>query len=297
MNPEPKLRRRWLCRDKVFDLGGGRPLVMGVLNVTPDSFSDGGRFPDAAAAIDCGLAMLDDGADIIDVGGRSTRPGSLDIPVAEELARVVPVVEGLVRRTGGRVAVSVDTMQPGVALKALEAGADIINDVSGFSSRDMIEAVAKDDAGAIVMHMRGMPVDMQENPVYSDVVTEVHGFLVERALRLVESGVNACRIAIDPGIGFGKRLEHNLALIAGTGHFAGAGYPVVMGLSRKSFLGALTGRNTGERLAGSLAGLVYCALKGADVLRVHDVRESVDALKVTEALARIERDLDVSSMV
>jgi len=272
----------WRCRDRSFELVG-HPLVMGILNVTSDSFSDGGRFSDAGAAIAHGLRMIEDGADIIDVGGESTRPGAREVEEQDELQKVIPVIQALARRTDA--VVSVDTMKGEVARQAIMAGARIINDVSAMShDPDMPDVAAEFRAGVILMHMQGTPRTMQRNPEYVDVVSEVRDCLHERVQTLAGRGLELKTMAIDPGIGFGKTVEHNVTLLTELDVFGALGLPVVVGLSRKSFLGKLTGRTVDERLAGSLAGLVFCVLKGANVLRVHDVRESRDAVNVLSSL-------------
>jgi dihydropteroate synthase len=278
----------WRCRERVIRFGS-RPLIMGILNVTPDSFSDGGRFVTPEAAIEHGLAMARDGADIIDVGGESTRPGAAPTPPEEELARVVPVIEGLCRAWRGTEAplIAVDTRKAVVADRALAAGAAIVNDVSALTADDgMADVVRRYQAGVVLMHMRGEPATMQQEPCYEDVVREVAAYLDRRVADLCARGIDRETLALDPGIGFGKTLEHNLQVLARLDAFVRLGRPVVVGLSRKSFLGKLTGRETGERLAGSLAGLVFAVMRGARIVRVHDVRESVDAARVVAALDR-----------
>lgn len=278
----------WRCRERVIRFGS-RPLIMGILNVTPDSFSDGGRFVTPEAAIAHGLAMAQDGADIIDVGGESTRPGAAPTSPDEELARVVPVIEGLCRAWRGTEAplIAVDTRKAVVADRALAAGAAIVNDVSALTADDgMADVVRRYQAGVVLMHMRGEPATMQREPCYEDVVREVAAYLDQRVADLCARGIDRKTLALDPGIGFGKTLEHNLQVLARLDAFVRLGRPVVVGLSRKSFLGKLTGRETGERLAGSLAGLVFAVMRGARIVRVHDVRESVDAARVVAALDR-----------
>jgi dihydropteroate synthase len=270
-----------------FQLDLGRPAVMGVLNVTPDSFSDGGRFLDADAAVADGERMAADGAAFIDVGGESTRPGSAPVDEAEELRRVMPVIERLARRL--EVPVSIDTRKPGVMRAALAAGAALVNDVGALQAPDALDAVAASGAAVCLMHMRGEPGTMQDAPVYEDVVGEVRQFLRRRVAACEASGIARARIVIDPGFGFGKTLEHNLALLAGLQELAADGLPVLVGLSRKRMIGALTGRPGGERLAGSLAAAVVAVQNGALIVRAHDVRETVDALSIVAAL-RTMRD-------
>jgi dihydropteroate synthase len=269
------VRRVWQCGGVALDLG--RPRVMGILNVTPDSFSDGGPYADPARAIAHGQALHADGADIVDVGGESTRPGAVEVPVDVEIARVVPVVAAL---AGAARLVSVDTSKPQVMTAAIDAGAAIVNDVRALREPGAIEAVARTGAGVCLMHMQGEPRTMQHAPAYADVVAEVEAFLLGRAQRCIAGGIARERIAIDPGLGFGKTLAHNLALLNALPRLAAHGYPVVVGYSRKSSLGTLAGRPVGERLAASLGAALAAVERGASVVRVHDVRETVDALKV-----------------
>jgi len=260
-----------------FSSPTGRPLVMGVVNVTDDSFSDGGRFRDAARAIEHGLRLRDDGADFVDVGGESTRPGASPVAAADEIERVIPVIEALAREG---VAVSVDTMKPEVMRAAAAAGCAVVNDVNGFRDPEAIAAVAGEKVGLVVMHMQGTPRTMQKDPQYADVVGEVKSFLTSRVSALASAGVARERIAIDPGFGFGKTVEHNRALFRALPTLAALGYPVMVGLSRKKMIGDFTGRAVGERTAGSVAAALLAAQNGAGLLRVHDVRETLDALAV-----------------
>jgi dihydropteroate synthase len=258
-----------------------RPLVMGILNVTPDSFSDGGRFVARDSAQRRAEAMIAEGVDIIDIGGESTRPGAASPSMDEELQRVMPVLSAL--RDCGKP-LSVDTLKPGVMREALGAGADMINDVNGFRTPDALEAVRDSDCGLCVMHMQHQPQTMQENPGYTDVVAEVLAFLRQRCAALTGAGVDAGRICIDPGFGFGKTVEHNLSLLKNIGRIRDElALPVLAGLSRKSMLGALTGRGVEERLAASLAAALVAVERGARIVRVHDVAQTVDALKVWQA--------------
>jgi dihydropteroate synthase len=252
-----------------------RPLVMGIVNVTPNSFSDGGRFLDASRAVEHALAMLADGADIVDLGGESTRPGAEPVPAGAELERVMPVLAALVREGA---CVSVDTLKPEVMRAAIAAGAAIVNDVNAFRAPGAVEAVAASRAGVCVMHMQGTPATMQVAPHYDDVVAEVSAFLLERAAALEAAGVARERIVIDPGFGFGKDLEHNRTLFRAIPRLAALGYPLLVGVSRKRMIGDITGRAVGERVSGSVAAALLAAQNGASVLRVHDVRETVDAL-------------------
>lgn len=261
---------------------GPQTLVMGILNATPDSFSDGGQFYAAEHARARGLQMVEEGADIIDVGGESTRPGSAAVSVAEEIARTASLIGALREKTD--VLISIDTMKAEVARAALSAGADIVNDVSALADPQMAKVVAESGAGLVLMHMQGVPETMQREPRYVDVVGTVQTFLEERVAQALAGGVAAAQIALDPGIGFGKTDEHNLALLRAIGPLASSGRPVLIGASRKSFLGRLTGRDVTDRLAGSLAVATYCAMQGAHILRVHDVKESCDALRLVDTL-------------
>ncbi len=258
-----------------------QPLVMGIVNVTPDSFSDGGRYFSAERAVEHGLKLQEDGAHILDIGGESTRPGSAPVSVEDELARVLPVVRGL--RDAG-AAVSVDTMKPEVMAAALEAGADMINDVRGFEAPGAWDAVARSECGLCVMHMRGTPQTMQVDPSYLDVVAEVASYLERRLLAAQALGIAKDRLAIDPGFGFGKTVEHNLALFKNLPSLTDMA-PVLVGLSRKSILGALTGRGTTDRLLPSVVTALLAVQRGAAMVRVHDVRETVDAIRLWRELA------------
>ncbi|KQY12125.1 dihydropteroate synthase [Massilia sp. Root133] len=258
-----------------------RPLVMGILNVTPDSFSDGGRYQGLEFAVERAEQMIKDGVDIIDIGGESTRPGSPSVPVDEELRRIMPAIYAL-RELG--YPLSIDTCKPEVMREAIIAGADMINDINGFRAPGAIEAVKDSDCGLCVMHMQGTPQDMQAQPEYVDVVANVIAFLRERIDALLAAGVARERITIDPGFGFGKSVEHNYALLRSINRMESElGLPVLAGLSRKSMIGAVTGRSVEQRLAGSLAGALAAAAQGARIVRVHDVAETVDALKVWQA--------------
>ncbi|MBN1558135.1 MAG: dihydropteroate synthase [Lentisphaerae bacterium] len=267
----------WICRGRTLSFADG-PLVMGILNVTPDSFSDGGAFTDTAGAVRHGRDMAEAGAAIIDVGGESTRPGAPPVSARDEAARVLPVIEALAGHIPA--VVSVDTSKADVARRALEAGAAIINDVTaGAGDPAMLGVAAESGAGLVLMHMQGTPRTMQRNPRYGNVVREVRDFLAARLAACADAGIESGRLAVDPGIGFGKTLEHNLRLLARLDALRPLGRPVVVGLSRKRFLGMLTGRDVQNRLAAGLGALTYCVLHGADVMRVHDVPESVDAMR------------------
>jgi dihydropteroate synthase len=290
MDQQPSLF--WHCLDRRLELGD-RTLVMGILNVTPDSFSDGGRFLDSHQAIEHGLQMALDGADMIDIGGESSRPGAEPIPIEEELKRVIPVIQALSRETD--CLLSVDTRKARVAEKSLTAGAHIINDISALTLDPNMPAVARDHgAGVILMHMQGDPKTMQNEPKYENVVKEVADYLDGRMMELEQRGLSRNSLAIDPGIGFGKTLEHNLSLIAHLDKLAPLRRPVVVGLSRKSFIGKITGREVQDRLSGSLAAMAYVIQRGAHVIRVHDVKESCDVACLVDILRREEtRDVDV----
>jgi len=275
----------WRCRDRELPLGE-RTLVMGIVNVTPDSFSDGGMFEDAEAAVTYGAKLWDDGADVLDVGGESTRPGSDPVTVEEELSRVLPVVEDL-RRRAPEVLLSVDTRKAAVASEALATGADVVNDIGAGTDTDMFDVVAAAGAGMVLMHMQREPKTMQADPRYDDVVAEVRGFLAARLEAAVAAGIGRDRLCVDPGIGFGKNLEHNLAVLRSIGSFRELGVPVLAGVSRKRFIGELSGADDpAGRLEGSVAAAVWCASQGVEMVRVHDVGPTVRALRVVDAIAR-----------
>jgi dihydropteroate synthase len=269
------------CGAKTLDLSA--PVVMGVLNVTPDSFSDGGRFLSPAAAIEQGLRLAAEGAALIDVGGESTRPGAAPVSVTEELARVVPVVRALSERTSA--VISVDTSKPEVMQAAAAAGAGLINDVRALREPGALAAARASGCAVCLMHMQGEPGTMQQAPSYRDVLAEVQAFLGERVHACLAAGLQPDQLLIDPGFGFGKTFEHNLTLLRGLAELARAEVPLAVGLSRKALLGKLTGRAAHERLYGSVALAVIAALHGARLIRAHDVAATVDALKVVAALA------------
>jgi dihydropteroate synthase len=275
------MTRLFRCGRHTFDLG--RPLVMGILNVTPDSFSDGGRHLDPARALDHARTMVDDGADLVDIGGESSRPGAEPTDEDVELARVIPLVAAL---AGDGVVVAVDTRKPAVMRAAIAAGASMINDIGALTAPGAMEACAPGDTGVCLMHMQRDPTTMQNAPVYGDVVSEVRDYLVARAAACEVAGIAAERIVVDPGFGFGKTRAHNLALLRAIGTLAATGYPVLAGLSRKASLGEITGRDVDQRLAASLAAALAAVARGASIVRVHDVRETVDALKVWNAIER-----------
>jgi dihydropteroate synthase len=258
------------------------PVVMGILNVTPDSFSDGGLHFDRAAAIAAGLRMATEGAAIIDVGGESTRPGAVAVDTQQEIERVVPVIEALASRVD--VLLSVDTSKPAVITAALRAGAHMVNDIRALRMPGALDAAAAEDAAVCVMHMQGEPATMQLAPHYQDVVAEVHAFLAERVAACTAAGIAPDSICIDPGIGFGKTYEHNLALLRNQRSFTDLGCPVLIGVSRKSLIGIMTGRAATERAVGSAVAAAFAVAAGAAIIRAHDVPASIDAVRVALAL-------------
>jgi len=261
-----------------------RTHIMGVVNVTPDSFSDGGKYFDQEVAIKHALRLVEEGADIVDVGGESTRPGAGSVSVEEEWRRVEPVIRALERETD--VPISIDTMKPEIAWKAIEAGAIMVNDVSGLRNVEMVRLVAKEKVAVVIMHMLGEPRTMQENPTYSDVVKEVKGYLGHQMGVAVKAGIPPEAIVLDPGIGFGKTVQHNLALINHVSDLAELGRPIMVGASRKSFIGKITSTDADDRFEGSLAAAVLATVRGARFMRVHDVRPTIRALKVAEAILK-----------
>jgi len=260
----------------------GKTVVAGILNVTPDSFSDGGIAYSLDTAVQIGLRMEKEGAELLDIGGESSRPGAEAVSLAEELDRVIPVIEALRKRSS--IPISIDTCKPEVALAAVSAGADAINDITGFINPEMIAAAAQCKKPVIVMHMKGNPRTMQKNPKYGDVVKEVSSFLKERAKALEKNGVK--KIILDPGIGFGKTVAHNIKLLHDINKLARLGYPVMVGASRKSFIGKITGADVNDRLGGSIASHLYTAERGAAIIRVHDVPPHVQALAIAQAIFR-----------
>jgi len=261
----------------------GRSAVMGVLNVTPDSFFDGGRHFDLCKAIAAGVVMASSGADIIDVGGESTRPGAQTVSETDELARVLPVIQGLRKEVS--LPISIDTGKSAVARAALDAGADIINDISALRfDRSMIGLAARENVPVILMHMQGTPQTMQKEPQYTDVVREVRDFLAAQLYEATDAGLASESVLLDPGIGFGKTLDHNLQLLRGLPALAALGQPLLVGVSRKAFIGKLLNVTADERLEGSLAAAVVAALNGANILRVHDVAETSRALRIADAI-------------
>ena len=259
------------------------PLVMGIVNVTPDSFSDGGKFSDTSIAIEHGLSLAEQGAAILDIGGESTRPYSTPVDVEEELNRVIPVIEGIAKQSD--VAISIDTSKATVARAAIEAGAEIINDVTGLEGDpEMIDVAKRSGAGVCAMHMQGTPQDMQDDPDYFDVVREIHAYLAQRKSFLLDSGIELEKICLDPGIGFGKTHEHNLQLIRDCDQYHDLGCPILIGHSRKGFIGRLLGDKEADRDAGTLAITLKLAEKGIQIIRVHEVANTVAALKVQAGL-------------
>lgn len=274
----------WQCRGQTLN-PVPRPLVMGIVNVTPDSFSDGGSFFDPTRAVEHGLQLVNEGADILDVGGESTRPGAAPVSLDEELRRVVPVVAELAKRTG--IPISVDTMKAEVGERCLDAGACILNDVSGFRDPAMTRLAARTGAGVVVMHMRGDPTTMQQDPNYDDVVAEVDDFFAERMAALTVAGIDPTTICLDPGIGFGKTFDHTRQQLTRLGVHTRHGRPICLGVSRKGFLGQITGRPRPDRMAATLAVNCFALASGAaHVLRVHDVAPTRDAVLVAEFLHR-----------
>ncbi|MEZ5439410.1 MAG: dihydropteroate synthase [Lysobacteraceae bacterium] len=269
------------CRGRVLLLD--RPRIMGIVNVTPDSFSDGGRFDSVEAAVSHALTLVGEGADILDVGGESTRPGAGDVSVQEELDRVVPVIEALASRC--EVPISVDTSKPEVMRASVAAGAGMINDVYALRRDGALEAAAELAVPVCLMHMQGEPRSMQADPQYDDVVGEVHRFLAERIFACEMAGIDKRRIVLDPGFGFGKTLDHNLLLLRQLSRFSDLGLPLLAGLSRKSLIGKLIGRESpADRVTGSVAAALIAAQNGATILRVHDVAATRDALAVLDAV-------------
>ncbi len=273
----------WAIRDKVLSTAD-RTLIMGIVNVTPDSFSDGGRFLGPDRAIAHGLRLFEDGADLVDVGGESSRPGAEEVPAAEEIRRVVPVIAGLV---AAGVPVSVDTSKPEVASAALAEGAVVVNDITAFGHPDMAPLVAAARCGAVLMHMQGNPQTMQDHPAYEDVVGEVRDYLLERAALIEQAGVERSFVCVDPGIGFGKTQRHNLQLLARLDELVSTGYPVLVGTSRKSFIGKILDQSDpAERDLATAATVAIAATRGAAVVRVHNVEMTRQAVLVADAIVR-----------
>ena len=266
-----------------FQLDLTIPRVMGIVNVTPDSFSDGGKFNTTDKAIQHALTLVEEGADILDIGGESTRPGATPVPLDEELKRVIPVIQGL-RDVG--VPLSIATYKPEVMRAAIEAGADMVNDVCALQEPNALEIVAPSQVGICLMHMQGRPQTMQADPHYDNVVQEVAEFLASRLKAAEQAGIDRSRIVLDPGFGFGKRTAHNLTLLNEMQAIQALGQPLLVGLSRKSVLGQVLGSNVDERLHASIAASVISVMKGANIVRVHDVKPTVDALKIVAAVMK-----------
>ena len=273
----------WKVRGQSLDLTH-RALLMGIVNVTPDSFSDGGSFLDPRAACKQGLKLVEEGADILDIGGESTRPGSHSVPLEEEIQRVIPVIQRLRQET--KALISIDTNKAAVAQAAMDAGADIINDITGLrGDENMPRVVSQSGAGVIIMHMKGTPRTMQDAPAYQDIMSEIGDFFRQSVALALSSGIDPMSIALDPGIGFGKTPEHNRQLLAGIGSFAKTGHPILVGASRKSFLGWLAGSTAMEdRFWPGVATTSLCRERGAKIFRIHDVKPHHDALRMTEAI-------------
>ncbi|CAN5736616.1 dihydropteroate synthase [soil metagenome] len=272
----------WRIRDQIHDLSQ-RGMIMGVLNVTPDSFSDGGQFIDAGRAVEHGLQMIADGADIIDVGGESTRPGADPVSVDEELRRVVPIIEKL--RCETSILISVDTMKAEVARAAVAAGADILNDVNGFRDPALVEVAASSEVGLIVMHMLGTPRTMQKNPVYTNVIENVRGFFTERLATLQKAGIVPERVALDPGFGFGKTVEHNLTMLREMDKLRIDQHPMAIGVSRKSMIARLLeDQQIENRFWPTVALTAWIRNAGAEIARVHEVKPNVEAMRMMEAI-------------
>lgn len=263
---------------RIYDLSKRHPLVMGILNVTPDSFSDGGKYFHFDEALKRALQMVEEGADIIDIGGESTRPGSEPVPLEEEKARVVPLIKELRKKVD--VPISIDTYKPEIAREALEAGAELINDIYGLRQEGMLDLLEEAKVPVVIMHMQGTPKDMQKNPTYTEVVSEISAFLKQRVRKAEECGLLKEEIILDPGIGFGKTLEHNLCILSRLEEFVSLGYPVLIGHSRKSFIGLTLDLPVEERLEGTLAVSAISTFKGASILRVHDVKENLRSIKM-----------------
>jgi dihydropteroate synthase len=272
----------WRCRNRTLDLT--RPIVMGILNVTPDSFSDGGRYAGLDAALECARIIVSEGAGIIDVGGQSTRPGALAVDEAVEIERVVPVVAGIAASSD--VAVSIDSSKPNVMRAAIAAGACIINDVHALREPGARELAAELQAGVCLMHMQGEPRTMQDSPHYNDVVAEVMAFLAQERRECIDAGVASDAIALDPGFGFGKNLEHNLTLLRELPRFEALGAPLLVGVSRKSVIGKILGKSVHDRLYGGLGLAAFAVANGARIIRTHDVGPTVDAVRSVSAVLR-----------
>ena len=269
-----------LPRNRTLDLN--KPIIMGIVNVTPDSFSDGGNYNSVDDAFNQAIRLIKDGAEILDIGGESTRPGAPDVALQEELERVIPVIKRI--REASDCVISIDTSKAAVMEAAIEAGADIINDVRALQEPGALEVAAKHpDVPVCLMHMQGQPRTMQTNPTYENLISEIYQFFEERVLTCSKAGINQNRIILDPGFGFGKTLNHNFEILEKFNEFSTLGLPLLAGLSRKSMFGQLLNRETSERIAASLAGALLCAQKGAHIIRVHDVQETADVIGVWQA--------------
>jgi dihydropteroate synthase len=269
-----------LPRNRTLDLN--KPIIMGIVNVTPDSFSDGGNYNSVDDAFNQAMRLIKDGAEILDIGGESTRPGAPDVALQEELERVIPVIKRI--REASDCVISIDTSKAAVMEAAIEAGADIINDVRALQEPGALEVAAKHpDVPVCLMHMQGQPRTMQTNPIYENLISEIYQFFEERVLTCSKAGINQNRIILDPGFGFGKTLNHNFEILEKFNEFSTLGLPLLAGLSRKSMFGQLLNRETSERVAASLAGALLCAQKGAHIIRVHDVQETADVIGVWQA--------------
>ncbi len=279
MAPDGFICMNFLCGRFQLDLSA--PRVMGIVNVTPDSFSDGGKFNRSDKAIAHAMQLVEEGADILDIGGESTRPGATPVPLEEELKRVLPVIKALAQ---AGVPLSIDTYKPEVMRAAIDSGVDMVNDVRALQAPNAMEIVAKSHVGVCLMHMQGLPQNMQVDPQYADVVLEVMEFLAARLQTAEAAGISRNRLLLDPGFGFGKRTAHNLTLLNHLSSLQSLGIPLLVGLSRKSVLGQVAGLDVDERLHASIAASVLSAIKGANIVRVHDVKPTVDALKVVAAV-------------
>ena len=277
----------FFCGKYQLDLSTSR--VMGILNVTPDSFSDGGRYASTNKAVEHALQLIEEGADILDIGGESTRPGATPVSLNEELSRVIPVIEALVKIV--KVPLSIDTYKPEVMRTAISAGVDIVNDINALQAPTALDVVSASNVGVCLMHMQGTPQTMQLDPQYDDVLAEVNAFLTARLQATIAAGINKNRILLDPGFGFGKRTVHNITLLQHLRHIASIGQPLLVGLSRKSVLGQMLGDNKTDRVSASIATSVIAAMKGANILRVHDVKATVDALKVVTTVNHYSQDM------
>ncbi len=267
---------------------GERPLIMGALNITTDSFSDGGKFIDPEKALDQAYYLAESGADILDVGGESSRPGAESIPIEEEIKRVIPVIKKAAKKI--KIPISVDTVKSEVAERAFDAGASILNDISALRMDEKMAAlVAGNNAYVILMHMRGIPADMQDNTEYDDIIGEIYEFLNNSALKAIEKGIGEDKIIVDPGIGFGKSAEGNFVILKNLDKFLELGYPVMVGVSRKSFIGKALAVDTDQRLEGSIAAACYAVMNGADIIRAHDVIETRRAITIIEKISAADR--------